>query len=115
WLARIERVPAHVRDLQLRVARRDAVDLSGNPAEAWRHFIFAAALGHELHADANAEKRPALLARGLIERVDHARHGIKPAAAIGEGADTGQHHAIRAAHFVRVIGDDDRLIVAAFT
>ena len=30
----VERVPAHVRDLQARVGRRDAVDLAGDPAEA---------------------------------------------------------------------------------
>ena len=59
--ALVERVPAHVRDLQLRIARRDAVDLAGNPARALDHLVFAAALGHQLHADADAEERPAVL------------------------------------------------------
>src|SRR5690242_11062052 len=46
----VERVPAHVRDFQRRVRRRDAVDLAGDPAEAGRHLVFAPALGHQLHA-----------------------------------------------------------------
>ena len=56
---RVERVPAHMRDLQRRVRRRDAVDLAGDPAQSRGHLVFAAALGHELHADADAEERPA--------------------------------------------------------
>src|ERR1700722_12811367 len=92
----VERVPAHVRDFQARVVRRDAVDLAGDPAEAGRHLVFAPALGHQLHADADAEERPAFLPHRDVERVDHAGDRIEPAPAVREGADTGQHHAIGA-------------------
>ena len=80
------------------IARRDLVDLAGDPAEPRRHLVFAAALGHELHADADAEERPALAAHGFLERRDHARHRVEAAAAIGERADARQHHALGAAH-----------------
>src|SRR5712692_5508145 len=81
-----ERVPAHVRDLQARIGRRDAVDLAGNPAQTVRHLVFAAALRHELHADADAEKGPALAAHRVVERVHHAGDCVEAAPAIGEAA-----------------------------
>ena len=105
----LERVPAHVRDLQRRVARRDPVDLAGDPAEPVGDLVFAAALGHELHADADAEKRPALAAHGFLQRLDHARHRVEAAPAIGERADARQHHAIGLAHRVGIAGHHDRL------
>src|SRR5262249_44167484 len=53
--ALIERIPAHVRNLQARVGGRDAIDLARDPAEPRRHLVLAPALGHQLHADADAE------------------------------------------------------------
>src|SRR4051812_25077348 len=50
------------------MARLDAAHFAGDPAEACGHLVFAAALGQELHADANAEERPALPAHGLGQR-----------------------------------------------
>ncbi len=49
----------------------------------------------------------------FLERLDHARHRIEPAPAIGEGADAGQHHAVGAAHRVGIAGHHDRLGVPA--
>ena len=90
----VEGVPAHVRDLEGGIARLDAGDLAGDPAEALGHLVFAAAFGHELHADADAEKRPAAPAHGVVERLDHAGQGIEAAPAVGEGADARKHDAI---------------------
>ena len=109
----VERVPAHVRDFQLRIARHDAVDLAGDPAEPVGDLIFAAALGQKLHADADAEERPALVMHRLFQRRDHAVHAVEAAPAIGEGADARQHDAIGGGHHRRVVGHDDRLIVPA--
>src|SRR5262249_56457764 len=53
--ARVERVPAHMRDLQTWIRRRDAFDLARNPAQPRRDLVFAAALGPELHDVANAD------------------------------------------------------------
>ena len=94
----IERVPAHVRNFQLRIARRDAIDFAGDPAQPLGDFVFAAALGQKLHADADAEERPALAMHRFLERRDHAVDGVEAAPAIGEGADAGQHHAIGGRH-----------------
>ena len=112
-LQHIERVPAHVRNFQRCIVRRDAIDLAGDPAEARRHLIFASALGHQLHADANAEKRLRPAAYALIQCIDHARNSVEPAPAIGKGADAGQHHAVRARDLRRIAGDHDGLIVPA--
>ncbi len=73
------------------------------------HLVFAAALGQQLHADADAEERPAFLMHRFVKRLDHAVDGIEPAAAIGERADAGQHDAIGRGNDVRIVGHDDRL------
>ena len=75
----------------------------------FRHLVFAPALGQELHADANAEERPALAPHRFLERLDHAGDGIEPAPAIGKGADAGQHDAIGARHHGRIARHHDRL------
>src|SRR4051812_14860627 len=109
--ALVERIPAHVRDLQIRIAWCNAVDFAGNPPQAFDDFVFAAALGHQLHADADAEEGPTFFAHGLVQRIHHAGHGVEPAAAICEGTDTGQHDAIGRAHRIRIVGHQNRLIV----
>ncbi len=74
--------------------------------------IFAAALGHQLHADADAEERPAAPAHRLVQRLapcrgsrraraGNRRRRRRPAARRGRRARTA----------VRIAGDDDRLIV----
>src|SRR6266508_5736341 len=63
--ARIERVPPHVRDLQISVRGRNPLDVARDPAQSLRHLVFAAALGHKLHAEANAEEGTAALAHAL--------------------------------------------------
>ena len=52
-------VPAHMRDLERRVGGLDRHHLAVDPAEPVDGLELAAALGHQLHADADAEKRPA--------------------------------------------------------
>src|SRR5262245_26314837 len=108
----VQRVPPHVRNLQRRIARHDAVDLAGDPAEAGRDFIFAAALCHQLHADADAEKRPAVAAHGFLQRLDHPVDRIQAAATIREGADARQDHAVGATHRVGIARHHDRLVAA---
>src|SRR5262249_20535300 len=55
-LARIERVPPHVRYLQAGIAGRNAIDLARNPAQTIGNLIFAPAVGHQLHANADTEE-----------------------------------------------------------
>jgi hypothetical protein len=75
--------------------------------------MLAADIGHQLHADANAEERPAVFQHALFERLDHAGNGVEAAPAIGEGADAGQHDAGGSGDIIRLAGDQDRLVVAA--
>ena len=100
-------------NLQPRISRADAADFAGDPAEAGGHLVFAAALRHELHPDANAEKRPAAPKHHLVERIQHAGQPFKPAPAIRERADTGRttRSARRTASgsLVTTIGNDDWL------
>jgi hypothetical protein len=66
--------------------------------------MFQPALGHQLHADANAKKR-----RPGLDPPDHRRlqpvHRGKPGGAIREGALAGQHDPVRFRHHLRVRGD----------
>ena len=76
---RVERVPAHVRDLQVLVARRDLHDVARDPVEAVGVDVLAAARRHQLHADADAEERPRLVAHRLGHRLDHAVDRVEAA------------------------------------
>jgi hypothetical protein len=67
-----------------------------------------------LHADADAEERPTLVAHTPFERIDHARDYIQSAPAIGECADSGQHNPISARNHVRIARNHDCLLVPAF-
>src|SRR4029450_10709369 len=107
--ARIERVPAHMRDLQTWIRRLNTLDLARNPAQPLRHLVFAAAFGHELHAHTNAEDRPAAPAHAVVERLHHAADGIEPTPAIGKGADARQHHALGPGDLFRIARHHDRL------
>ena len=44
----------------------------------------------------------------LLDRLEQSRDGAEAGAAVGEGADPGQHDAVRAAHRLRVGRDGDR-------
>ena len=64
--------------------------------------MLLAARRHQLHADADAEERPRLDAHRFGHRLDHAVKRVEAAAAIGEGADAGQHDAIGAIHHLGI-------------
>src|ERR1700733_7460790 len=85
----VERVPAHVRNFQILLARRYFYDVARDPVKTVGGDVLLASRGHQLHADADAEERPGLLAHGLGHRLDHAVERVEPPAAIGEGADAG--------------------------
>ncbi len=89
------------------------VDLAFDPAEARRHLMLVAALGHQLHADANAEERLALFGDAVGQRIDHAGNRFEPALAIGKRADARQHDALGFRHGVRIARHRNRLVVAA--
>ena len=65
-----------------------------------------------MHADADAEERPAFSAHRFLERRDHAADGVKTAPAVGEGADAGQHHPIGRGHDAWIVRHHDRLLQA---
>ena len=98
---------------RLGVVRRDAVDLAGNPAEALDHLVFAAALGHQLHADADAEERPALAGAPSRSaprpcRRPHRARGGNPRRRRRRAAPRGR----RARTVSGIVGHHDRLIRA---
>ena len=71
-------------------------DLAADPAEAVGRLELAPALGHQLHADANAEKRAGADHDRLVQRRFETRNGSQTAPAIGERADPGKDDAVRA-------------------
>ena len=100
-------IPAHVRNLERRVAGRECGHLARNPAQAGVVAMLAPDARHQLHADADAEERPAPGDHHLRQRLDHARERVEPGAAVAEGADSGQHHALGGSHRLGVGGDQD--------
>ena len=68
-------------------------NLAGDPPQSLRHLVLEAPVGHELHADADAQERPPLVVNDLFERLPHACDGIEPAFAVGKGADAGTSEA----------------------
>ena len=92
----LERVPAHVRDLERGVGGGEADDLAGDPAEARGVAVLAADGRQHLLADADAEEGRAAADRALLDRLEEAGDGEEAGAAVGEGADAGQHDAVGA-------------------
>ena len=105
-----ELVPAHVRDLERGVARRDRHDLALDPVEPPCGLELAPARRHQLHAYTDAEERLPAPLHGVFERFFHARDRQQPAAAIGEGADAGQHDAVGLGKTPRIAGDQDAVV-----
>ena len=94
-------VPAHVRNFQAVAGRRQQGDVALDPAEPGVLAVLAADLGHQLHADADAEERPALLQNRAAQRLDHARQRFESAPAVGKGADAGQHDPLGGGNLAR--------------
>src|SRR6266478_7633906 len=90
----IERIPAHVRNLQILLARRNLFHIAFDPVEPLCGDVLLAAGRHQLHADANAKERPRLASHGLRHRLEHAVKLVEAPATIGECADAGQHNAV---------------------
>src|SRR5215813_4653464 len=114
-LHQVERVPAHMRNLQRRIGWLDAVDFAGDPAKARRHLIFSPALSHQLHSNANSKKRFSILSYTLFKRVDHSRDCVETSPAIGKCADAGQHHTVGTHNRIRIVRHENWLLVSIFT
>src|SRR5262245_54199351 len=110
-----ERIPAHMRDLQIRTRRHNAIDFACDPPETWCYFVFASALSHQLHPDTDAEEGLAILSYAMLQRIDHTRNFVEPTAAIGECANAGKHNPLGARDRIRIAADSDPLFEAAFT
>jgi hypothetical protein len=102
-----EAVPAHVRDLDGRIGGLELAHLAGDPVEAGGLAELQAAGGQELHADADAEERPAPGLHRLGHGLDHPAARLQRRHAGGEGADARQHHAVGRGDRRRVGGDQD--------
>ena len=98
-------VPAHMRDLGRARGERD--DLAPDPAQPRMAAMLEPGLGHQLHADANAEEGPAVPMHDALQRLDHAGQAVEPGPAIGEGADAGQHDARGGRHLGGIGRDPD--------
>src|SRR3546814_14967599 len=76
-------------------------DIAADPAKALVDPMFLPAVGHKLHADANAEERPALADPGLLKRVFHARKRAQRRRPLAERAPTGKDYAVCGAPLFR--------------
>ena len=75
--------------------------------------MFEAARRHELHADANAQKRFTFLDHRFVQRVNHSIDGVEAAPAIGKRADAGKHDALGLANVFRIAGQSNFHAAAA--
>src|SRR5437868_10047475 len=110
--ARRELVPAHMRDLERGIVGLDRDDLARNPAEPIDDPEFKTAFGHQLHADADPEKRPPAGDHRLAQRLFQTGNGGDAAAAIGKGALPGQHNAIGGQNLLGPARHDDAIAKA---
>ena len=101
-------VPAHMGDFEAGVVRLEGRNLAGHPAEARRLAMLQAAVGEQLHADADAEKRHSARRHRFRQRFNHTVHCIQPATAVGEGALPRQHDMARPGDPVGIAGRHDR-------
>src|SRR5215831_2705924 len=105
--SRVELVPPHMRDFERPIARLDRYHLSANPAKSLDGLEFSAPVGHQLHSDADPEKRSSASDHRLVQRRLEAGDCREPAPAIGKGADAGQDNPIGAGNGPRVTVDLD--------
>ena len=95
-------VPAHMRNFDRRVGGFNQAHSAFDPAEPCVTAMFFACLGHQLHADANAQKGLGAGAGRFIQGVDHAGNGGQRTHAMGERADAGQDDPVGARHHIGV-------------
>ncbi len=98
-----------MRDFEGGIVRLDGAHLARDAIEAGRDGMLEAARGEQLHADADAEERPAAFVDALVDRLDHPVDGIEMPPAVGEGAVARQHDPVGARHHIGVGRDCDRL------
>lgn len=84
------------------------LDMAMQPAEPCGFAIFLADIGQQLHADANAKKRPPLAAHGFIQRIGKAGDAGQRLPAIAKRAIAGQDNAVCGADPIGIGRDVDR-------
>jgi hypothetical protein len=105
----VERVPAHVRDLQALVARHDLLDVAADPVQAFGDDVFLAAARHQLHADANTKEGRALTRTASVIASTMPLTASSPRRQSAKGADARQHQDVGAVGLIRIAGDEDLL------
>ena len=101
-----QHVPAHVGNGEGGIGRRDPLDRAGYPAEPARFDILAADIGHQLHADADAQERNATAEDGFSHGGDDALARGEAGGAVRIVADAGQDDAVGLADAVRIVCQD---------
>jgi hypothetical protein len=109
WMRRpgLKLVPSHMRYLHHGITRLYCDDLSADPAEALGRLELASAFRHQLHADADAEKRACTDNDRFMKCRIETGNGSEAAPAIGKGADPGKNNAIGGGYCIRRIGHFD--------
>ena len=76
-----------MRDFQACIAGPDFVDLTIDPAQTRRGFVFEAGFRHKLHADADTKERTGIRFDSLDERIERIEQAIRAAGNVTNGAD----------------------------
>ena len=78
-----------------------------HPAKAGGLAVLHAEIGEQLHADTDAEERPAARMHGVFHRLDHAGARFQLALALGEMTDAGQDDPVGLRDEIRIGGELD--------
>ena len=109
-----QRIPAHVRNPKTGTFWLKGHDVACDPAKAACDFMLKAALGYQLHADANSKKRPSLADDGFREGLNQAVAAFKTTSAVGESPNTRQHNSVGRRHHFGVRSHHDGSCVIRF-
>src|SRR5690606_930569 len=92
---KLQFVPSHMRYFEGGIGRLQRDDVALDPAQSLGLAMLKALSRHQLHADADAEKRSALRDDSFPQGIDHAINGGKPLAAGAKCPDARQHDPVR--------------------
>ena len=102
-----KRVPAHLRNAQIRIGRRQRANNALDPSEPRRFFMFEPGRCEQLHAYADAKEWTPTPQDRLLKSACKSRNIVEPSLAIPKGAHARKDDAIRFHDLVRVRRDLD--------
>ena len=113
-LLQVKRIPTHMRNFQGSRRGFDSNHISLNPAQTLGCDMLQPSRCHQLHPDANAQKRRSPANNRLIQGRYQAGHSVQPVSAISKRTNAWQDDSVRAPDDIGITGDHNFLRSTAF-